>query len=79
MKVRKGEGKGVYKSILDARKKLMPKPEKPKSTTRTKTKAKTPRAQSGGSDAIESIRKMYEDGLIAKEEMMELLKAHLAK
>ncbi len=76
LKVKKGEGKGVYKSILTARKKLMPKPDKPKPT---KAKTKAPEAQSNGSDAIESIRKMYEDGLITKEEMMELLKASLAK
>lgn len=79
LKVKKGEGKGVYKAILAACKKLMPKPDKPKPAPKTKAKAKAPEAQSGGSEAIENIRKMYEDGLITKEEMLELLKAHLAK
>lgn len=79
LKLKKGDGQAVYKAFIAAKKKHMPKTTKPKATTKTKEKSKAPDTQGVGSGEIESIRKMYEDGLITKEEMMELIKAHLAK
>jgi len=81
LSLKKGTGKETYKAILDARKKLLPKPEKPKPATKTAAKSTTKKAEEPAkdSDAIQNIRKMYEDGIINKAEMMELLKAHLSK
>lgn len=71
----------LYKDILNQRKKFMPKPAPAK---KSKAKDSAPKKESvpkqdGGAEAIKEIRKMYEDGIITKEEMMELLKAQLAK
>jgi hypothetical protein len=75
------QGNDVYKEILSARKKLLPKKvETPKKASTSKKKeVKEEKAQDDGASAIREIRKMYEDELITKEEMMELLKAQLAK
>ena len=81
LSLKKGTGNEVYKAVLAAKKKLMPKPEKPKATAKTAAKPSTKKADEpkNNSDAIKEIRKMYEDGIIEKDEMMELLKAHLSK
>ena len=86
LSLKKGAGNEVYKAVVAAKKKLMTKLSKTKATaTKTATKStEKPKAEkteksSSESDAIKEIRKMYEDGIIEKAEMMELLKAHLSK
>ena len=86
LSLKKGTGNEVYKAILAAKKKTMPKPPKAKpSTSKTASKSSDKPSPekvekpSSESDAIKEIRKMYEDGIIEKAEMMELLKAHLSK
>ena len=86
LELKKGTGNEIYKAILAAKKKTMPKPPKAKpSTSKTASKSSDKPSPekvekpSSESDAIKEIRKMYEDGIIEKAEMMELLKAHLSK
>ena len=86
LSLKKGTGNDVYKAVVAAKKKLISKLEKAKatatrSTAKSSEKPKPEKAEKASkeSDAIKEIRKMYEDGIIEKAEMMELLKAHLSK
>ena len=66
----KGEGAKAYKSIVSAKKKL---DSKKSSAPKAKSGVKKDAPQSGTAEARKEIRKMYDDGIITKEELMELL------
>ena len=79
---KRGKGMECYKKEFLAKiKKRLPKPEKPAAKTPAAKKAAPVKAASteGDASAIAEIRKMYDDGIISKEEMMELLKLQLKK
>lgn len=85
---KKGKGNEVYHNmVLQKLKKYIAKAEKesqkaaeaaPKKPAAKKTTAKSEATADGG-EAIREIRKMYDDGIITKEELMELLKLQLKK
>lgn len=81
IKVKKKTGQAEYNRILAAKKKLMPK--KPKATSSAPKEAAEPKAADPRDGAmaktIKEIRSMHEDGLITKEEMLDLIKAALGK
>jgi hypothetical protein len=82
IRAEKGKGKELYRKILAEKKKFIPKTAAPQKSAKAESKKKADNAQSDSSSdggAIREIRKMYEDGIITKEEMMELLKAQLSK
>lgn len=61
---------GVFKAIIDNIKTYAEKPAEPK------PKESAPSSQSGN---VAEIRKMYEDGLITREEMLDLIKSIVSK
>ena len=84
---KKGKGEEVYRTrILNKLKRYikkasaeMEKAEKPTAKTSATKTAKSSSKEGTGGEAIREIRKMHEDGLITKEEMMELLKLQVGK
>lgn len=69
--VKEGYGEKVIKQLAAHAKKYAQKVEAPKVTVEVVTKEKTSKKEKS---KIEEIRKLYEDGIITKEEMLDLIK-----